>query len=102
MEYKNSLESARKVDESDGGKAIRIIVQSYPPTQLLGSQIFINGVLTIMIRNSLTHFIKKDKTLLIIENHARYVINEVIKYGVKQLRFYWPKENEFCTIQKIF
>ncbi|EAX96997.1 Dynein heavy chain family protein [Trichomonas vaginalis G3] len=117
MECERALESAQKAAESAGGKAVRITAQSHPLTQLLGSQILFIGELTNMIRDNLSPLLrKKVKALLIIEDHARDVINEIIKYGVnhngsvtkddfvwlKQLRFYWLKENEFCTIQQTF
>jgi dynein heavy chain len=53
---------------------------------------------------------------LVIENHTRDVIPEIIRYSgtnegkvtkddfvwLKQLRFYWPKENDRCQIQQTF
>ena len=115
-ECERALETAQKTVEAAGGKAVRVTA-SHPLNQLLGSQILFIRELTNLIRENLSPLLrKKVKALLIIEDHARDVITEIIKYAVehhgavskddfvwlKQLRFYWLKENEFCTIQQTF
>ena len=95
----------------------RITAQSHPLTQLIANQILYIGELTTLVRGEMPSLLrKKVKALLIIEDHARDVIQSMIQYGVQnngqvskddfvwlmQLRFYWPKEHDYCTIQQTF
>lgn len=95
----------------------RITAQSHPLTQLIANQILYLGELTSLVRGEMPSLLrKKVKALLIIEDHARDVIQSMIQYGahhggqvskddfvwLQQLRFYWPKEYDYCTIQQTF
>ncbi|OHS94615.1 Dynein heavy chain family protein [Tritrichomonas foetus] len=95
----------------------RITAQSHPLTQLIANQILYLGELTSLVRGEMQSLLrKKVKALLIIEDHARDVIQSMIQYGAQhngqvskddfvwlmQLRFYWPKEHDYCTIQQTF
>ncbi|KAH0787434.1 dynein heavy chain 2, axonemal [Histomonas meleagridis] len=96
---------------------VRITAQSHPLTQLIANQILYLGELTSLVRGELNSLLrKKVKALLIIEDHAKDVIQSMIQYGIKhegqvtkddfiwlmQLRFYWLKEESKCQIQQTF
>lgn len=117
LECERALEAAQKAAESSSNKVIKITAPSHPLTALQVSQILFIGELTNLIREKLTPLLRtKVKNLLIIEDHAKDIIQELIIYGkengglvtrddfvwLKQLRFYWPKEKDHCTIQQTF